>query len=141
MLSPRAWPVARRLANGLLNRRPVVQNFYHDPRLAERVRRLTSRHAYDVVQIEFSYAASYVRAIDPNCGAKTVLSMHNVESLRFRREARLGLRVDRRFAAAWDHAFHGLWEEQAIRTFDGIVSVSEPERAWVLERVPEAVVS
>ena len=140
VLSPRAWPVARRLAKGLLGRMPVVQNFYHDPRLAERLRRLTSRRYYDVIQIEFSYAASYVRAVDLSCGAKTVLSMHNVESLRFGREGNLGLRLDRRFAAAWDRAFHGLWEQQAIRTFDGIVSVSEPERAWVLARVPEAVV-
>ena len=140
VLSPRAWPVARRLAKGLLGRMPVVQNFYHDPRLAERLRRLTSRHYYDVIQIEFSYAASYVRAVDPSCGAKTVLSLHNVESLRFGREGNLGLRLDRRFAAAWDRMFHGLWEQQAIRTFDGIVSVSEPERAWVLARVPEAVV-
>jgi sugar transferase (PEP-CTERM/EpsH1 system associated) len=140
VLSPRAWPVARRLAKGLLGRMPVVQNFYHDPRLAERVRQLTSRRDYDVIQIEFSYAASYVRAVDPSRTAKTVLSMHNVESLRFGREGNLGLRVDRRFAAAWDRAFHGLWEEQAIRTFDGIVSVSELERAWVLARVPDALV-
>jgi sugar transferase (PEP-CTERM/EpsH1 system associated) len=140
VLSPRAWPVARRLAKGLLGRMPVVQNFYHDSRLAERLRRLTSQRYYDVVQIEFSYAASYARAVDPSRGAKTVLSMHNVESLRFGREGNLGLRLDRRFAAAWDRAFHGLWEQQAIRTFDGIVSVSEPERAWVLARVPEAVV-
>ena len=140
VLSPHAWPVARRLAKGLLSRMPVVQNFYHDARLAERVRQLTSRHDYDVVQIEFSYAASYVRAVDPSCGAKTVLSMHNVESRRFGREVDLGLRADRRFAAAWDRTFHGLWEEKAIRTFDGIVSVSEPERSWVLARVPQAVV-
>jgi polysaccharide biosynthesis protein PslH len=140
VLSQRAWPVARRLAKGVLSRMPVVQNFYHDARLAERLRQLTWQHNYDIVQIEFSYAASYVRAVDPGCGARTVLSMHNVEARRFGREANLGLRVDRRFAAAWDRTFHGLWEEQAIRTFDGIVSVSESERAWVLERVPEAVV-
>jgi polysaccharide biosynthesis protein PslH len=140
VLSPRAWPVARRLAKGLLGRMPVVQNFYHDARLAERLRRLTSRRDYDVIQIEFSYAASYLRAVDARCGAKTVLSMHNVESLRFGREVNLCVRLDRRFAAAWDRAFHGRWEEQAIRTFDGIVSVSEPERAWVLERVPDAMV-
>ena len=46
VLSPGAWPVARRLAKGLLGRMPVIQNFYHDPRLAERLRRLTSRR-YD----------------------------------------------------------------------------------------------
>jgi polysaccharide biosynthesis protein PslH len=140
VLSPRPWSVARRLAKGLLGQMPMVQNFYHDPRLAERLRRLTSQRHYDVVQIEFSYAASYVRAVDRSRRANTVLSMHNVESLRFGREGNLSLRVDRRFAAAWDRAFHGLWEEQAIRTFDGIVSVSEPERAWVLARVPDAVV-
>jgi sugar transferase (PEP-CTERM/EpsH1 system associated) len=140
VLSPRAWRVARRLAKGLLDRRPVILSFYHDVQLAERLQRLTLRCQYDVVQIEFSYAASYVRAVAPSCGAKTVLSMHNVESLRFGREIDLALRADRRFAAAWDRVFHGLWEEQAIRAFDGIVSVSEPEQAWVLDRVPEAVV-
>jgi polysaccharide biosynthesis protein PslH len=140
VLSPRAWPVARRLAKGLLGGMPAFQSFYHDTRLAERLRRLTSRRDYDVIQIEFSYASSYVRAVDPSRRGKTVLSMHNVESLRFGREANLSFRVDRRVAAAWDRAFHGTWEELAIRAFDGIVSVSEPERAWVRERVPEAVV-
>jgi sugar transferase (PEP-CTERM/EpsH1 system associated) len=140
VLSPRAWWVARRLAKGLLDRRPVILSFYHDVQLAQRLQRLTSERHYDIVQIEFSYAASYVRAVDPRCGAKTVLSMHNVESLRFGREIGLALRADRRFAAAWDRVFHGLWEEEAIRAFDGIVSVSESERAWVLDRVPEAVV-
>jgi hypothetical protein len=89
----------------------VILSFYHDVQLAQRLQRLTSQRHYDIVQIE--------------C---------------FGREIDLALRADRRFAAAWDRLFHGLWEEQAIRTFDGIVSVSEPERAWVLDRVPEAVV-
>jgi polysaccharide biosynthesis protein PslH len=140
VLSPRAWWVARRLAKGLLDRRPVILSFYHDVQLAQRLQQLTSERHYDIVQIEFSYAAPYVRAVDPRCGAKTVLSMHNVESLRFGREIDLALRADRRFATAWDRVFHGHWEEQALRTFDGIVSVSESERAWVLDRVPEAVV-
>jgi sugar transferase (PEP-CTERM/EpsH1 system associated) len=140
VLSPRAWPVARRLGRGLLRSMPVVMSFYHDAGLAERLRRLTTLRRYDVVQIEFSYAAAYVHSVSPGCGAKTVLSMHNVESLRLGREAGLAMRVDRFLAAAWDRVFHSRWEEQAIRTFDGIVSVSEPERAWMLERVPDAVV-
>jgi hypothetical protein len=32
----------------------------------ERLQRLTSRCQHDVVQIEFSYAGSYVRAVDPS---------------------------------------------------------------------------
>jgi sugar transferase (PEP-CTERM/EpsH1 system associated) len=140
MLSGRAWPVARRLCHGLLRRMPVIASFHHDPQLAARLRQLTSKRGYDVVQIEFSYAAPYVRAVDPGCRARTVLSMHNVETCRFGREAGLSMRADRRLAATWDHVFHGLWEEQAIRAFDGIASVSEPERAWVADRVPEAVV-
>jgi hypothetical protein len=43
VLSPRAWPLARRLAKRLLSRMPVVQSFYHDSRLAKRLRQLTSR--------------------------------------------------------------------------------------------------
>lgn len=140
VLSPRAWPVARRLTRGLLCGRPVIPGFYHDVGLAKRLRRTTSRHRYDVVQIEFSYAAPYVHAIDPSCGASTVLSMHNVEARRFEREVGLSLRADRRLAAAWDRAFHRRWEERAIGHFDGVASVSEPERSWVLERIPEALV-
>lgn len=140
VLSPRAWPTVRRLARGVLGRMPVITSFYHDSRLAERLRQSTARGGYDVVQVEFSYAAPYVRAVDPGCGARTVLTMHNVESLRFDREADLSLRADRRLAAAWDRAFHRHWEKRAVLGFDGVVAVSEPERAWVLEQAPGAAV-
>ena len=138
VLSYDARQVLQRLAKGVMLGVPLVQSAYYDAKLATRVRALTEQTHYDIVQIELSYAARYVRAISPQCHAKRVLSMHNVESIRYERESRLALRNDRRLATQWDRLFFRTWEEKTVRQFDGVVTVSDLERGWVQRHAPQA---
>jgi len=133
--------VVQRLAQGVLLGVPLIQSAYYDTKLAQRVRTLTTEEHYDIVQIELSYVARYVRAISPQCAAKRILSMHNIESIRYARERQLALRYDRRLAMLWDRLFFRTWEEQAVQQFDGIVTVSELERAWVQRHAPHATIA
>ncbi len=133
--------VARRLGNGLLHGRPLIQGLHYDPAMAREVQRLTARQAFDVVHIEHSFMASYVDSISATSEPRTLLSMHNIESLRFRREmqvARWGLR---RLALANDHILFSTWEERAIRQFDAIAAVSPLEEAWARKHAPDAEVA
>jgi hypothetical protein len=57
--------VVQRLAHGVLLGLPLIQSAYYDTKLAQRVRTLTTEAHYDIVQIEHSYAARYIRAISP----------------------------------------------------------------------------
>jgi sugar transferase (PEP-CTERM/EpsH1 system associated) len=133
--------VARRLGRGLLHGRPLIQGLHYDAAMAWQVHELTARQAFDVIHVEHSFMASYVGSISPESTARTVLSMHNIESLRFRREmhvARWGLR---RLALANDHFLFRTWEERAIRQFNGIAAVSALEQAWVRQHAPAAEVA
>jgi sugar transferase (PEP-CTERM/EpsH1 system associated) len=132
--------VFSRLSKGLLSRRSLIQSFYYDTRLAQHIRDLTSRVAYDVIQIEFPFLTPYLKAVEPRGHAKRILSMHNIESLRFERELQLSQWGKRRLVLLGDHLFFHAWEKQALRQFDGIITVSDPERRWVRHHAPGATV-
>lgn len=132
--------VFSRLSRGMLNRRPLIQSFYFNTALARSLRDLTSRVSYDVIQVEFPFLSPYLEALDPHRRAKRVLSMHNVESLRFERELRLAPWGKRKLLLLGDHLFFREWEKKALRLFDGIVAVSDLERSWIQRHAPEAIV-
>lgn len=127
-------------AGGLPDLRPLAQCAVYDPGLAQALRQLTARMRFDIVQVEFSFAAVYLRALDPSCRARTVLTMHNVETARFEREMRYPQPWRRRIAMRCDRLLAPGWEPAAVRRFDGIAVVSAPDMAWVRRHVPDAVV-
>jgi len=138
ILSRGAEATIRRLCGGMIQGMPVIQSYYYDRKLAEKVCTLTSQEAYDIIQIEHAYMAQYLSAVSPISRAQKVLSMHNVESIRFEREIRYGSWNARRVGILWDQCFARPWEERAIGKFDGIVAVSDLERAWIHAHVANA---
>jgi len=132
--------VVSRLSRGVLSRRPLIQSFYYDARLAGKVKELTSRVAYDVIQVEFPFLAPYLNAVEPRSRAKKILTMHNIESLRFERELQLAHWGKRRLVLLGNHLFFREWEKEALRQFDGIVTVSDVERTWVEQHAPQTIV-
>jgi sugar transferase (PEP-CTERM/EpsH1 system associated) len=136
-----AWAVASRALHGALRRRPLIESIHYGQALAAQVRALTAQIAYDIVQVEFSWFTPYLRALPEGYRARTVLTMHNVESLRFARELRSGTRPSRRLALEWDRRFAGAWEARAVAVVDGVAVVSDLERHWVEEVAPGARVT
>jgi sugar transferase (PEP-CTERM/EpsH1 system associated) len=130
--------MAARLMRGVVRRRPLIQGLHSDPALARQLTRLTSDESYDVVHFEHSFMAPYVDSIHPANSAKRVLSMHNIESLRFRREMRVARWGVRRLALTADHVLFGGWEARAIHRFDGIAAVSPIELTWARSHAPAA---
>jgi sugar transferase (PEP-CTERM/EpsH1 system associated) len=141
VLPVRSAAVLGRLAQGLGRGLPLIQAFHWQPQLARRIRQLTAVEDYDIVHIEFSYAGHYVRAVNPASRARTVLSMHNVESIRFARELQVAPWSGRRLGLMWDHYLRRQWEPKSLRRFDGILATSELERQWIERHAPEAVVA
>jgi len=141
VLPARAGAVLGRLAQGIARGLPLMQAFYWQPQLARRIRQLTAAEDYDIVHIEFSYMAHYLLALSPASRAQTVLSMHNVESIRFARELQVAPWSGRRLGLMWDHYLHRQWEPKALRRFDGILATSKVDREWIETHAPEAVVT
>jgi sugar transferase (PEP-CTERM/EpsH1 system associated) len=138
-LSDATADVLGRLSSGFVHGRPLIQSMHYDRNLAEQVRRLTSLNRYDLIHVEFSFMAPYMKFVSPASQARSVLVMHNVESLRFTRELRFA-KGARRLALLTDHLFFRSWEEQCLRRFDAILAVSRLEEAWIREQVPAVVV-
>ena len=133
-----ASPQARlgRMARGLLSGAPFIQSIHHSPALARQVRQLTAESQFDIVHIELSLAARYVRAISPQSRARTILSTHNIESERFRRELGITPWGPRRLVLLADATLFSAWEQKTLRWFDGAVAVSESDRAWIQREHP-----
>jgi sugar transferase (PEP-CTERM/EpsH1 system associated) len=140
VLPNRTGAVLSRLSKGLFNRRSLVQSFYYDARLAERVQDLTRRIAYDVIQIEFPFLTPYLKFVEARGHTKKILSMHNIESLRFQRELQLSHWGKRTLVLLGDRLFFRAWEIEALRQFDGVITVSDLERAWVQHHAPRVTV-
>lgn len=133
--------VIGRAFRGALRRQPLIESIHYGRALAAEIRELTAERAYDIVQVEFSWFTPYLRALHEGCRARTVLTMHNVESLRFARELRSATTLSRRVALSWDQRFAGAWEQQAVGRVDAVAVVSEAERRWVEQVAPGALVT
>jgi glycosyltransferase involved in cell wall biosynthesis len=96
--------------------------------------------AYDLIQVEFPFLAPYLDAVEPRSRAKKILTMHNIESLRFERELQLAHWGKRRLVLLGNHLFFREWEKEALRKFDGIITVSDLERIWVQQHAPQSMV-
>lgn len=131
--------VMRRLTTGWLRGMPFIQGMHFQRTLAQHLHTLTAQNAYDVIQLEFSFMTPYLPFVSPRSLAKKVLSMHNVESLRFQRELQFASGL-RRLALLNDRLLFRNWEGRCLSAFDGIVAVSASERAWIQQRAPAAVV-
>ncbi|MEO8464104.1 MAG: glycosyltransferase [Gammaproteobacteria bacterium] len=126
---------------GLFRWRAAIQSVHFSSRLARRIAELTATEDFDIVHMEFSFFAHYVAAISPTSRAKLILSTHNIESERLKRESRISPFGFRRLAVAVDGAFFPDWEERAVQLFDGVAAVSESDRAWIADRTHDVEVA
>jgi sugar transferase (PEP-CTERM/EpsH1 system associated) len=133
--------VLARAVGGALRRRPLIESVHHGRALAAELRDLTADRVYDIVQVEFSWFTPYLRALHERSRARTVLTMHNVESLRFARELRASTTLGRRVVLGWDQLFARTWEQEAVRRVDAVVAVSDTERVWVEQVAPDVLVT
>ncbi len=139
-ISGRSAAVLRRLGAGFVRRRPWIESFHWSADFAGRVRTLTADESWNVVHVEGPFLTLYLDAMDPACRAIKVLSMVNLETLRFRRELQHWSPLHRRLLLAWDQWLFPNWERDALTRYDGITAVSESERAWIERQAPDAVV-
>jgi sugar transferase (PEP-CTERM/EpsH1 system associated) len=140
-VSSRASAAMVRLGRGVFRGQSLLQGLHYYASMAREVQRLTAVNAFDVIHVEHSFMAPYLDWVSPRCRAKTVLSMHNIEALRFRRELRVARWGLRRAALAADAVAFGGWEERAVRRFDGIAAVSPLEQSWATRHAPAARVA
>lgn len=142
LAAPRSWPehlrgAARALASG----RPLATHPFYYPEMAARVRALATTWNPDIVQIEHSFLAPYVRAIPADRPCKTILSLHNLGALQYRRMLRLrtGVRQKPLFLLKW--LLMRNWEPHWAAKFDRCLAVSSVEERLLRSAIPNLSVS
>lgn len=117
----------RRLPLHLSKRIPIgtIDHFYGGVETALRAR--LSKGDIDILQIEHSFMAPYVRAVEVSPRTKTILSLHNVGALQYQRMAAIEPRPLRHLAASAKARLMQNWEAPWCNRFDHVVAMSDAE--------------
>lgn len=138
-LAPFLWRNIRRAVRGL---NPLIDRFSHAS-VRQAVDQWLQRHRYDLVMIEHSWIAHYIRQIrlhHPQ-GTFAVLDAHNVESELWRQYYEK--------PAAWWHkpALYRYWrsarryEESYLNHYDLVLAVSPPDAQRIAQLAPDTTVA
>ncbi|MEO1195224.1 MAG: glycosyltransferase family 4 protein [Pseudomonadota bacterium] len=119
----------RRLPGHLRKGRPVgtIDHVYDTVEAALRER--LSKGDIDILQIEHSFMAPYVRAVEVSPKTRTILSMHNIGAVQYRRMVAIEPHpVHRVLAAAKARLMQG-WEAPWCNRFDHVIAMSKADAA------------
>ncbi len=104
--------------------RPFATHPYFYPEMAEKIRQLLTTQRIDVLQIEQSFLAPYRDVLPANAACKTILSLHNLGSLQYRRMLRMTTSVREKLLFFLKWLLMRNWEARYAQRFDHILMVS-----------------
>jgi glycosyltransferase involved in cell wall biosynthesis len=118
--------------------RPRMHWAFHDERMARAVRERTSRHRYDLVQVEYSQMAQYRSLISPT--TPRVLVKHDVRAVMAWRALKTA-RGPNRALAFFEWLMIPHYELTTCQQFDAVVTLSEHNRRLLQGFLPGLPVS
>lgn len=106
---------------------PLAATDYYFPSVQDALRNRLAKGDVDIFQIEHSLLAPYVRAAEISPKTQTVLSLHNVGALQYRRMAQIETGLFGR-TLGWAKArLMQKWEAEWCNKFDQVIVVSDPD--------------
>ncbi len=126
-----------RLLKGTWQGEPIRNVFIYFEEMANRIGVLTEAEHFDIIQFHHSYMGPYVKAISPLNRSGTILFMHNVAYMQFRRMMFVarGWRSKRKFFLNW--LFLKRATLKYMRLFDKCIVVSELDRDILKRDAPD----
>ena len=122
-LPQRMARTARLLASGL----PAATTDYVFPEVETALRTRLATGSYDILQIEHSLLAPYLRTTDVAPGTRTILSLHNVGALQYRRMAVIEEGLRGKMLGHAKAVLMRRWEGRWCSRADHVVTVSGPD--------------
>ena len=111
--------------------------FYYEE-LAQALHEATARERFDVIDIHHGYMAPYLDAIAPQSRARTILSLHNVPYVQWRRMMLTERDPVQKLKLFRDWLFQKHATLKYVRRYDRTIVVSEQDRAILRRDAPEA---
>lgn len=117
---------------------PIGNLIYYHEELADALHHLTATEHFDVIDVHYSYMAPYIDAIAPQSSCKTVLALHNVPYLQWKRMMLTEQNWSRKLILFRDWLFQKHTTLKYIRRYHKTITVSELDRAILLKDAPQA---
>lgn len=125
---------AIRLIPHLLSGRPLDSYFVDSGHMLAKIGDYTALRHYDIIQIEHSIMAPYIRAVAGQSTAKTVLTFHNVGFLQYRRMFKTERNPYRKIRHFLNWLPMERYEARIAERFDACVVTSPDDRRALLEK-------
>jgi len=103
---------------------PLESKFAFDYEMKEKIRRLVARHHFDIIQIEHTFMAPYIKVIPNAYNAKKIIAIYNIGFIQFYRMFRIerALYTKIRYFINW--TMMKKWEVKFLENFDKCITVS-----------------
>jgi sugar transferase (PEP-CTERM/EpsH1 system associated) len=125
-----------RMLRYFLGGTPPELEFLYSEELVNKIRQLVSEVDFDIVQIEQSRMALYLKILPPNKHFKRILFFHNIASFQYNRISRVERNLLRKMRA-WLHGqMMRRWEPRYAERFDCCITVSELDRQLLITTNP-----
>ncbi len=115
---------------------PLELKFLHSATLEAKIRKAAAEGGFDIVQVEHSRMAYYLRALPEDLQRKSVLTLHNITYDQFGRISQVELNPVQRFRASLYSRQMRDWEPRYAGRFARVVVVSRLDQEMVLELNP-----
>jgi polysaccharide biosynthesis protein PslH len=96
-------------------------------KLGTKITEILSAEQYDVIQLEHSSLAYYLNFIPKNCQARRILTMHNIESIRYHRMFRATTGIGNKLYRYLNWKRMRRFEPDVLQKFDKVVVVSQKD--------------
>jgi glycosyltransferase involved in cell wall biosynthesis len=117
---------------------PIGDLIYYHQELADALHFHTSEQHFDIVNVHHNYMAPYLDAISPCSKCRTILTLHNVPYLQYRRMMLTEKNLLRKLVLFRDWLFQKHSTFEHIRRYDKTIAISETDRSILLEEAPQA---
>ena len=121
----------------LISGEPLDNKFVFVDEMAEKIQKLTYSESFDIVQIEHSIMAPYIKAISMANNSKKVLTFHNIASVQYRRIFKIEKAISKKMRSFINWIQMKKWEAKFAMNFDLCVTMSDNEKQILQSENPK----
>lgn len=126
----------RRFISNLARWRPLCESYHFVPVLEAKVREITSKQNFDIIQAEHVYMSEYAHCAPKNSAHKKILTLIDIESIRIKRQFFLEPIGQNKVRYLIDWLVMKSFEPRSMRRMDKCIAMSEIEAKIARKMAP-----
>jgi len=115
----------------LISGEPLDNKFVFIDDMKRKIRELTYLESFDIIQIEHSFMAPYIKAISKVNNSKKVLTFHNIATLQYHRILKTEKIISKKIRTSINWIQMKKWEAKFAMNFDLCLTMSDNEKKFL----------